>query len=69
MNDDAQLEVFKASFAQFMGQTGALVGHALSDQSKTAHLTPMIPWVVEAMSASMDPNFLESIALGPVHMA
>ena len=68
MNDDAQFEVFKASFAQFMGQTGALVGHALSEKSKTAHLTPTIPWVGEAMSASMAPDFLESTALGPVHM-
>jgi hypothetical protein len=63
MNDDTQFEAFKTSLAQFMGQTSALVDHALSDESKITHLTPLIPWVSEAMSASMDPGFLESIAL------
>ena len=63
MNDDTQFESFKASLANFMGQTNALVDHALSDESKTAHLEPMIPWVSEAMSASMDAAFLENIAL------
>ena len=63
MNDDTQFESFKASLANFMGQTNALVDHALSDESKIAHLAPMIPWVSEAMSASMDTTFLENIAL------
>lgn len=63
MNDDTQFESFKASLANFMGQTNALVDHALSDESKIAHLEPMIPWVSEVMSASMDTAFLENIAL------
>ena len=62
MNDDTQFESFKASLANFMGQTNALVDHALSDESKIAHLAPMIPWVSEVMSASIDTAFLESIA-------
>ena len=45
------------------GKPTLLVDHALSDETKIAHLAPMIPWVSEAMSASMDASFLESIAL------
>lgn len=63
MSDDTQFENFKTALAEFMRQTNALVDHMLSDESQTAHLAPMIPWVSEAMSASMDTGFLEKIAL------
>ncbi|MEX1167826.1 MAG: hypothetical protein WEK74_13350 [Hydrogenophaga sp.] len=63
MSDDTQFENFKTALAEFMRNTNTLVDHMLSDEAQTAHLAPMIPWVSEAMSASMDPAFLEKIAL------
>jgi hypothetical protein len=63
MSDDTQFEHFKASLAGFMQHTNALVDHVLSDEATTQHLAPLIPWVSEAMSASIDTAFLEKIAL------
>ena len=63
MNEDTQFENFKISLANFMRNSSALVDHVLSDESKTLHLAPLVPWISEVMSASMDATFLEKIAL------
>ena len=63
MSDDTQFESFKASLAEFMNRSNALVDHVLSDETSTQHLAPLVPWVSEAMSASIDASFLEKIAL------
>ena len=63
MSDDTQFETFKTSLGNFMNHTSNLVDHMLSDEAATEHLAPLIPWVSEAMSASIDPKFLEEIAM------
>ena len=63
MSDDTQFETFKTSLGNFMKHTHKLVDHMLSDETATEHLAPLIPWVSEAMSASIDPAFLEEIAM------
>ena len=63
MSDDTQFENFKTSLGNFMNHTSSLVDHMLSDENATAHLAPLIPWVSEAMSASVDAEFLEEIAM------
>lgn len=63
MSDDDQFESFKVSLASFMVQTTALVDRVLSDETAKAHLSPLVPWVSEVMSASMDKNFVENVGL------
>jgi hypothetical protein len=63
MSDDDQFESFKVSLASFMGQTTALVDRVLSDETAKAHLSPLVPWVSEVMSASMDKVFVEQVAM------
>lgn len=63
MNDDEQIEAFKASLAAFLEQTNALVDWVLSDEATKSHLSPLVPWVSEVMSASMEREFVEKVAL------
>ncbi len=63
MNDDEQFESFKISLAAFLEQTSALVDWVLSDEATKAHLSPLVPWVSEVMSASMDRVFVEQVAM------
>lgn len=63
MNDDEQFESFKVSLADFMGQTSALVDRALSDEAHKSHLAPLVPWVSEVMSASMERELIEQVGL------
>lgn len=63
MNDDEQFESFKAALAVFLEQTTALVDWVLSDEATKAHLSPLVPWVSEVMSASMDRVFVEQVAM------
>lgn len=63
MNDDEQFESFKVSLADFMGQTSALVDRVLSDEAHKSHLAPLVPWVSEVMSASMERELIEQVGL------
>lgn len=63
MSDDDQFESFKVSLSAFMEQTTALVDWVLSDEATKAHLSPLVPWVSEVMSASMDRVFVEQVAM------
>ncbi len=63
MNDDEQFENFKTSLAAFLEQTNRLVDWVLSDEATKSHLSPLVPWVSEVMSASMEREFVEKVAL------
>ncbi|MCU0957460.1 MAG: hypothetical protein MUF55_09115 [Hydrogenophaga sp.] len=63
MNDDEQFESFKTALAAFLEQTTSLVDWVLSDDATKAHLSPLVPWVSEVMSASMDRVFVEQVAM------
>jgi hypothetical protein len=63
MSDDDQFESFKVALAEFMDQTTALVDRVLSDEAAKTHLSPLVPWVSEVMSASMDKGFIENVGL------
>lgn len=63
MNDDDQFESFKVSLADFIDQTSALVDRVLSDEVNKSHLAPLVPWVSEVMSASMDRELIEQVGL------
>jgi hypothetical protein len=63
MSDDDQFESFKVSLAGFLGQTNALVDRVLSDEASKSHLMPLVPWVSEVMSASLETDFMEKVAL------
>lgn len=63
MSDDDQFESFKVSLSAFMEQTTSLVDWVLSDEATKAHLSPLVPWVSEVMSASMDRVFVEQVAM------
>ncbi|WP_066262339.1 hypothetical protein [Hydrogenophaga flava] len=63
MSDDEQFESFKVSLADFMEQTSALVDRVLSDETHKAHLAPLVPWVSEVMSASMERELIEQVGL------
>jgi hypothetical protein len=63
MNDDDQFESFKVSLADFIGQTSALVDRVLSDEAHKSHLAPLVPWVSEVMSASMERELIEQVGL------
>jgi hypothetical protein len=63
MSDDDQFESFKVSLAGFMEQTTALVDRVLCDEAAKAHLSPLVPWVSEVMSASMEKVFIENVGL------
>jgi len=62
-SEEAQFENFKASLGVFMQRTHALVDRVLCDEANKAHLSPLVPWVSEVMSASMDREFVEQVAL------
>ncbi|GAA6141063.1 hypothetical protein [Hydrogenophaga sp. 5NK40-0174] len=61
--DDQQFETFKASLARCLQQTTGLVDRVLADESAKGHLSPLVPWVSEVMSASMEREFVEKVAL------
>lgn len=63
MNDEEQFESFKTALAAFLEQTSALVDWVLSDEATKSHLSPLVPWVSEVMSASMDRVFVEQVAM------
>jgi len=63
MSDDDQFESFKVSLAEFMRQTSALVDRVLCDEAQKAHLAPLVPWISEVMSASMEADFVEKVGL------
>jgi hypothetical protein len=63
MSDDEQFESFKVSLADFMAQTSALVDRVLSDEAHKSHLAPLVPWVSEVMSASMERELIEQVGL------
>jgi hypothetical protein len=63
MSDDDQFESFKVSLADFVGQTSALVDRVLSDETHKSHLAPLVPWVSEVMSASMERELIEQVGL------
>lgn len=63
MNDDDQFESFKVSLADFIAQTSALVDRVLSDEAHKSHLAPLVPWVSEVMSASMERELIEQVGL------
>jgi hypothetical protein len=63
MSDDDQFESFKVSLASFLDQTTALVDRVLSDEADKGHLSPLVPWVSEVMSASMERGFIENVGL------
>jgi hypothetical protein len=63
MSDDDQFESFKVSLSAFMEQTTTLVDWVLSDEATKGHLSPLVPWVSEVMSASMDRVFVEQVAM------
>lgn len=63
MSDDDQFESFKVSLSAFMEQTTALVDWVLSDEATKGHLSPLVPWVSEVMSASMERVFVEQVAM------
>ncbi len=63
MNDDDQFESFKVSLADFIGQTSALVDRVLSDETHKSHLAPLVPWISEVMTASMDRALIEQVGL------
>jgi len=62
-NEEAQFENFKSSLGLFMQRTHALVDRILCDEDNKGHLSPLVPWVSEVMSASMDREFVEQVAL------
>jgi len=63
MSDDDQFESFKVSLAEFMQQTSALVDRVLCDETQKSHLAPLVPWISEVMSASMEADFVEKVGL------
>ncbi|MFP8777996.1 hypothetical protein [Hydrogenophaga sp. RWCD_12] len=63
MNDDEQFESFKVSLADFIGQTSALVDRVLTDETHKSHLAPLVPWISEVMTASMDRALIEQVGL------
>ena len=63
MNDEDQFESFKVSLANFIGQTSALVDRVLSDETHKSHLAPLVPWISEVMTASMDRALIEQVGL------
>lgn len=63
MSEDEQFESFKVSLADFMQQTSALVDRVLSDEAHKSHLAPLVPWVSEVMSASMERELIEQVGL------
>lgn len=62
-SDEIQIENFKASLAVFLERTSALVDRILCDEDNKGHLSPLVPWVSEVMSASMEREFVEQVAL------
>lgn len=62
-SDETQIENFKASLATFLERTSALVDRILCDEENKGHLSPLVPWVSEVMSASMEREFVEQVAL------
>ncbi|UJW82697.1 hypothetical protein [Hydrogenophaga sp. SL48] len=63
MTDEDQFESFKVSLSAFMQQTHALVDKVLSDETHKSHLAPLVPWVSEVMSASMQTELVEQVGL------
>ena len=63
ISEEAQFENFKSSLDVFMKRTHALVDRILCDEANKAHLSPLVPWVSEVMSASMEREFVEQVAL------
>lgn len=63
MNDEEQFESFKEALARFVTQTNRLVDWTLSADSDAGHLVPLVPWISEVMSVSLDPEFQEQVAL------
>jgi len=63
MNDEEQFESFKTALATFLEQSSSLVDWVLSDEATKSHLSPLVPWVSEVMSASMDRVFVEQVAM------
>ena len=61
--DDHQFEAFKASLAKFLQNMAGLVDRVLADETAKGHLVPLVPWVSEVMSASMERDFVEKVAL------
>lgn len=63
ISEEAQFENFKSSLHGFMKRTHALVDRILCDEENKGHLSPLVPWVSEVMSASMQAEFVEQVAL------
>lgn len=63
MNDEEQFESFKEALARFVAQTNHLVDWTLSADSSAGHLVPLVPWISEVMSVSLEPEFQEQVAL------
>jgi len=63
MNDEEQFENFKLALSGFMSRTNRLVDQSLSDDSTSPHLVPLVPWISEVISVSLDPAFQEEVAL------
>jgi hypothetical protein len=63
MSEEDQFESFKLSLAAFLAQTSALVDRVLSEEASKAYLSPLVPWVSEVMSASMEKDFVEQVAM------
>ena len=62
-SEEAQFENFKSSLGVFMQRTHALVDRVLCDEANKAHLSPLVPWVSEVMSASRERVFVEQVAM------
>lgn len=63
MNDEEQFENFKVALSGFMTQTNRLVDWALSSDSESPYLVPLVPWISEVMSMSLEPAFQEEVGL------